>query len=109
MKKITYEQLVLHKACAPQLELFKETFGDAVEVTEELAVQYAQVFDFGWAAHHLLSDTARAEYYKVRDLALAEYHKVCGTADAEYYKVHDLAWAEYHKVCAVAFVRGYNR
>lgn len=53
MKTITVEQLEDADACESQVELFREKFGGFVELTEELCVQHAQEFDFGWAACYL--------------------------------------------------------
>jgi hypothetical protein len=107
MKHITLAQLKKHDACTRQLLLFKQMFGDSVQVTEALAIEVAQQFDFDWAANKLLGESALAEYAKVQDLAWAEYHKMRDLAWAEYGKVCDLAVAEYHKVCASAFARLY--
>jgi hypothetical protein len=129
MTHITLAQLEKHGACTEQLLLFKQMFGDSVQVTEALAIEVAEQFDFAWAADELLGDDARAEYYKlchffyeeykkVRNLAWAEYDQVRESAWAEYKKVDDFfyekyskvresAWAEYCKVCASAFARLY--
>ena len=52
--KITVEMLKEHHACQPQIDLFAEMFPDGVEPTEELCAQYAELFDWGWAAMRLL-------------------------------------------------------
>jgi hypothetical protein len=119
MTHITLAQLKKHGACTGQLLLFKQMFGDKVCVTEALAAELAQQFDFTWAAYELLSDVANVEYNKVRGFAWAEYVKVCDLAWAEYNKardltqakynkVHDPAWAEYVKVCDFAWAE-YNK
>jgi hypothetical protein len=113
-RTLTLQQLKDANACHAQVSLFQRTFGESVEVTVELAKQYAQQFDFGFAAQRFLSAPARAEYDKVaaaawaeydkvRAAAFAEYHKVIAPARAEYDKVAAAAWAEYHKVIAAAW------
>ncbi len=93
---LALQQLKDANACHEQVALFQQTFGESVEVTVELAEQYAQQFDFDFAAQHFLSAPAQAEYDKVRAAAWAEYHKVTAPA-----------LAEYHKVTAAAFANAY--
>jgi hypothetical protein len=105
---LTLQQLKDADACNAQVSLFQQTFGASVEVTVELAEQYAQQFDFDFAARHFLTAAAYAEYDKVRAAARAEYNKVRAPAYAEYYKVTAAAaWAEYDKVIAAAFAAAY--
>ena len=103
--QITLNMLTNASACSSQVKEFKKRFGTSVEVTEELCLSLAHVFDFSWAAHNFLRAPALAEYEKVRDSALAEYERV-RAAMAEYEKVC-AAMAEYEKVCAVAFAKAY--
>jgi len=100
MAKITLRQLKLAGACNSQVELFRATFGNSVEVTLATCLEHAQKFDWTWAARHILSPAAWAEYEKVCDAAWAE--KVRASAWAEYNKARDAAWAEYDKICAAA-------
>jgi hypothetical protein len=112
-RTLTLQQLKDADACNAQVVLFRQTFGVSVEVTGELAEQYAQQFDFGFAAQRFLSAPAlaeykkvaapaRAEYDKARAPALAEYKKVAAPARAEYDKARAPALAEYKKVAAAA-------
>ena len=75
----------LKGTCAQQRALFRKLFGTSVEVTEALAVEHADSFDWTWAANKLLSAPARAEYEKVRAAAWAEYDKVRAAAWARSY------------------------
>lgn len=50
---ITYAGLLELDPCE-NVETFKELFGDSVEITVELAKEYADKFDWGWAANALL-------------------------------------------------------
>ena len=107
-RTLTLQQLKDANACYAQVVLFWQTFGVSVEVTGELAEQYAQQFDFGFAAQCFLSAATFAEYNKVSAPALAEYNKVRAAALAEYKKVRAAALAEYKKVSAAAFAE-YNK
>jgi hypothetical protein len=84
--KLHLKQLTDKGACQAQVNLFRTMFGESVDVTEELCASVAGKFDFYWAAHHLLTPSARAEYERVRAPA----------------------WAEYERVMAVAFANAYN-
>jgi hypothetical protein len=55
MKKvIALEQLEDLNACLTQRLRFKNMFGDKVILTQKLAIKYAEIFDFTWAARNLL-------------------------------------------------------
>jgi len=114
MKTLTLQRLIDLGACADQRELFRETFGDSVDVTPELCVSVADKFDWRWAAEHLLSAPAWAEYERatapawaecerVEAPAWAEYERVKALARAEYKRVEAPAWAEYQRVEARTF------
>lgn len=62
MATLTLQQLIDAKACRSQLELFAARFGEAVDVTEDLAVSVAGDFDFNFAARHFLRAPAWAQY-----------------------------------------------
>ena len=128
--KLKLSKLIELDACTQQVDLFKEMFGDEVNITQKLCLRVFDKFDFKWAAYKLLNKSALAEYEKVQnqalaeyenvkrsaraeylmvtDAALAEYDKVTSQALAEYDKVKRSALAEYLKVCAVAFTKCYN-
>jgi hypothetical protein len=96
------QTLVNNGACAEQVELFKQVFGDSVAITPELCVSVADKFDFAWAAQHLLSPEARADYWRVTEAVWAEYERARESAWAEYERVTAPAWAEYRRVTASA-------
>lgn len=79
-KNITLAQLRAAGACADQRNKFKELFGSSVEVTVDLCVQHATVFDWDFAATHFLTATALAKYERVSATALAEYQRVSAPA-----------------------------
>ena len=98
MRKINLKQLLDAKACSDQVVLFVQKFGASVDVTVELAVSLAGVFDFHWAAENLLQPSALAEYERVEAPAWSEYERVKAPALAEYERVKGSAWAEYRRV-----------
>jgi hypothetical protein len=77
--RITPSQLARLGACADQLGIFRAEWPDGAEVTLANCLRAADL-DFGGAARHLLSRSARAEYDKVRAAAQAEYDKACAMA-----------------------------
>jgi hypothetical protein len=70
---ITLEMLRQKHACRDQVARFKELFGDAVEVTVELAVKHAQDFAWDWAARSLLSAAGYSAYIAARAKARRAY------------------------------------
>ncbi|MDR3562068.1 MAG: hypothetical protein P4N59_11620, partial [Negativicutes bacterium] len=60
-KIITLGQLRTAGACQNQRKLFEETFGNSVEITEEICLAHANKFCWDWAAKNLLSPKAWAE------------------------------------------------
>ena len=109
--QITYDLLKSKNACDSQLELFGTHIGltNSIELTQESALKYCNIFDIDWAAKNLLALDDLVEYNKVRDQALAECEKVRAPAWAEYNKVRAPAWAEYNKVRASTFVNLYSK
>jgi hypothetical protein len=66
--------LIKKHACAEQVQLFVETFGDAVEVTEESCLKAAKVgLDVDWAASFLLNAGQIAAYEEAKAPLLAAY------------------------------------
>ena len=113
---LTLQQLENVGACESQVLLFRELFGDQVEVTEQSCVAVADKFHWDFAAINFLSAPARAEFDKMNATALAEYDMVSAAAWAEFNKVIAAALEErckvtapaldeYNKVSAAAFGR----
>lgn len=109
MKILSLQTLIDKGACLSQVELFREKFGESVEVTESLANQVVHEFDFDWAARHLLSTPTYKEYKKLCAPAYEEYKKMRDLVYKEYKTVCGLAYEEYKKVCAIAFAKLYNK
>ena len=102
MKTITLQQLIDKDACDYQVELFKKTFGDSVEVTRELAIKYAKDFAFDWAADNLLDAPTRKIYKKTRDTAMVIYNASEATALTIYKETCAPARKLYDETCATA-------
>ena len=131
MTKITSSLLRAKGACSEQVELFKSLDGDSLELTEALCLEHAEKFNWGWAAHNLLSrkaldkynhamDVAWTEYENIEDLARAKYNytvtsapgkptqvmtDVLSSALAEYNRVVDPAFAKRNHVRASTFFK----
>jgi hypothetical protein len=98
---ITRKMLRQQHACPNQVARFQELFGDAVEVTVELAVKHAQDFNWDWAAWSLLSaagysayNAAMAEVRRTYDAALAAAERAYDAALAAAERAYDAALAE---------------
>ena len=105
---VTLEMLRSKGACREQVETFEELFGSEVEVTVELAVRHAMVFDWGWGRTHLLSDEARGIYdaamvhtlradTQARDKAWADYTQAGGGAQHIYNQAAIEPWLGYNE------------
>ena len=110
--QITRKMLVEKYACEDELYLFTEHFPDGVECESqdqaiEMCIQFAQIFNFGWAADELLGEDARAEYEKMLAPAKVEFFKAEVLAWAEVDKTVAIAWAELDKAVAIAFAKAY--
>jgi hypothetical protein len=71
MKTITLQQLIDLGAPPDTLDKFKKLFGDSVEVTEALCLEYASDFNWDWAADNLLLGEAWEEFVRVKAQAFA--------------------------------------
>ena len=108
--------LVNLKACEGQVNLFKQTFGDSVDITPELCKQHEHNFNFHWAAEHLLSASAWRIYEETRASALKIYEETCAPARKIFDETGDsawkiykesIAWKIYKETCATTFANLY--
>jgi len=83
--KLSVERLRQLRACPEQVAVFVELFSSEIDVTEELAVEHLDTFDWNWAAEHLLTAPAWAEYERVTAPAWAEYERVRACTFARLY------------------------
>jgi hypothetical protein len=89
-------------ACADQLRLFEEMFGQSVDVTRDLCVSVADKFNFTWAARELLTAPALADYERATATAWPDYERATATAWADYGRATATAWADYGRATATA-------
>ena len=99
--KLTANDLEKAHACQLQIWRFRKHFGDGGTVTLAKVRKVAALFNWDWAAPHLLSPKSRAEYRRVTASAWAEYNRATAAARAEYEPTAS-AWAEYDRARASA-------
>ena len=78
--QITLTMLKSKHACPVQCSEFEKRFGDSIEVTPALCLSVASVFDWKWAAEHLLSPPARKAYYEAKAPAWKAYNEAIAPA-----------------------------
>jgi hypothetical protein len=83
---------MLEHACKEQRDLFRDLFGESVEVTEDLCGEHADKFDWDWAASRLLLEDGRARYKRARALIRDQYLNATGPAFKAYMVAHAIAW-----------------
>lgn len=71
-------------ACKDQVNTFRSTFGDSVEVTSDLCKKYAQTFGFNWAASYLLDATGRKLFIETNASALKLFLETCAPEEKFY-------------------------
>jgi len=72
--KISAKHLTKLKACNEQVQEFKKLFGDStVEITKELCLKHAQVFNWNWAAMNLLTKDGYEAYLAAGNSAFKAY------------------------------------
>ena len=81
---ITLDQLIAANACRSQREEFSRLFPTGkARVTIKRAVSLASVFDWYWAAKHLLTPEGRAAYEAATSEAWVAYRAAYQAAKAE--------------------------
>jgi len=106
--KLTANDLEKAHACQLQIWLFREHFGDGGTVTLAKVRKVAALFDWDWAAEHLLSRKSLAEYKRVRASALAGYDRATASAWAEYERATAPALARHDRARASAWFVGWK-
>lgn len=84
MPKLTYEALVNAGACK-QREEFHRIAGEGIELTDELAAQYAEHFDIEFSVMHLLTHENMKNM--MREIAIAVSEKRFTSRECREYKV----------------------
>ena len=99
---ITVKMLKDKKACHDQIELFQETFGDAVEVTKENCIRAALAgLSILWAARNLINEQQTAAYKEARAPLLAAYEEAKAPLWAAYREAKAPLWAAYEEAEAL--------
>jgi hypothetical protein len=103
----TLQMLIDAEACEPQVDLFRETFGNSVNVTVARAKKVAGLFDWGFAQRFLdgqgkadfdrTNDAAWADYERTRAAAWADLDRICDAARADFDRTNDAALADYNR------------
>lgn len=75
MRRLTLQTLRYKNVCEKQTDLFWSLFKERVEITEELCVSVANMFNWDWAAENLLSPLFREKYVRDSKPFLAEYNQ----------------------------------
>ena len=86
------QMLIDEKACEQQVSLFRETFGESVNVTVARAKKVAGLFDWTFA-RRFLDEQGKADYDIFRAAAWADYDRICAAAWAERDRASAAAWA----------------
>ena len=97
MKTITLDMLYALNACEDQRDLFAATCGQEAVVTSNACVEVAPLFNWGWAARHLLPAPLLAEYERQVAPLLAEYDRQRAPLWAEYERQVTPLWAEFDR------------
>ena len=104
--KITLRQLKKLGACDGQVNLFKETFGDEVEITEAVVKEHGAKFNSDWLADKVLTPAQLADYavehapldadYEAKRASIwADYEAKLAPLDADYEAKHAPLDADY--------------
>jgi hypothetical protein len=94
MRKITVARLRKLGACAEQIEKFAELFPRGIMPTRALCLEHTAVFNWDWAAEHLLPAPALAAYDAAIASAWAAYEAAGAPAWAAYKAARASAWAD---------------
>ena len=85
----TVDMLVEKKACASQVQLFRDTFPNGAPLTVETAISVSHLFDWEFAAQHFLSKEGYKAYLGAKEPHLKDYED----ATVPYWKAYQYAEA----------------
>ena len=116
---ITLDVLIEKKACQDQVDLFKQHFGESVEITEEICLKYYDKFVIERVVVNMLNEEQREAYmviqgpawkdYKViEEPAYEAYNAIVSPANEAYEAIQRPAYTKYLKNQARAFFVAYN-
>jgi hypothetical protein len=101
---ITIEWLESAGACDGQIERFRGTFGEGVEISRDAArIAASAGLDLDWIARELLEATAWAAYEQATATAWAAYKQATATAWAACSQATATAWAACEQATATAW------
>src|SRR3990167_318597 len=95
-KTLTIKQLKAQHACANQVALFHKQFGNSTTVTVAKCRKVADLFDWSWAASHLLSFPAYADYSAKLTPINADYNAKLASINADYNAKLAPIYADYY-------------
>jgi hypothetical protein len=98
--KITLKWLKEQDACQLQVSLFKERFGDSVEVTRELMIDQASDLKLSWLATKILTSAKLSDYEELHTTILAELEEALDLIFTVYQKARTTLLADYEKAIA---------
>jgi hypothetical protein len=98
---ITYADLKAKRACANQLAMFGDRFGDSVTFTRDDIGDKTQGIQIDWIALTLLSDPLADEYDRQSNWLLYDYADHRNRILAKYDR--DLLADKYERQCAILF------
>lgn len=107
---ITIDRLRELGACEETLDFLSDRFGDAVAITEETALAYAEDISWRWASDNLLNEGQRELYeeacyprWKAYVEACNQHLKTYQEACAPYWKAHQEACDKHRKTFNESF------
>ena len=92
--KITLRQLKKLDACTQQVVLFRTTFGESVELTEDVVKEHGAKFEINWLAEKVLTPKQWANYQAKRAPLDADYQAKCAPLYAGYHAKRAFAFWE---------------
>lgn len=85
--KITTAMLRMKKACESHVLEFERRFPNGIEVTEEVCLSVADIFNWNWAARNFLSWSAKEHYDLAIVIARVALNRACAPALADFDRI----------------------
>ena len=106
---ITLKMLIEKKACQEQVDIFKQYFGESVEITEDICLKYSNEFHINRLIDNMFNEEQRELYYTIQAPAYAAYKATEWQAWKDYiaieapaYKafkaIQEPAWKDYYTI-----------
>ena len=107
-KIIKLSTLIEKRACRKQVDLFRQLFGEQVELTAELAVKYANRFNASWCADNLLTPAAWKAYKEATAPTLKAYKEATATTLKVYNEAKAIVLKAYSEVNKATALKAYS-